>query len=343
MNDALKRVTSTLKLNITYENFKNTPLPLHDKPEQIKHLELICEEDWFMGLCRSEEYIWSREIWSDKTPPCILFKNIVSFTNLVTLKLECVALETQYWVEFAMNSKCLKDLEISLSGDKDERDLFNFSEEAFESLMKIPTLENVYFSALRTDFFPKGSPTEHGNEMMKKQSNVKSFKIKEWQNKNTYNESGNQSDYWNWTLSSEFINSFGTNIGTYKHLERLEIDGINFETNNRDFELLSIINNCPNFENVSISIDSCKLETLIQLLKMPRIKSIKLSIDSDLSCGTEDATELNNCDFSNLEYFNVHYYISSECPNLYEEIYAILKNKCASFENENFIFSESGI
>ena len=115
----------SLELDITYEKYKNTPLPLHDHPNQIKHLQIECVEEWFVGLCKSEDYIWGEEIWTDKMGPCVLFTNIVNFDNLISLKLGSVALETKYWVEFAMNSKYLKELELFLTEDIESRDFFN--------------------------------------------------------------------------------------------------------------------------------------------------------------------------------------------------------------------------
>ena len=344
----------SLKLDITYEKYKNTPLPLHDHPNQIKHLQIECVEEWFLGLCKSEDYIWAEEIWTDKMGPCVLFTNIVNFDNLITLKLGSVALETKYWVEFAMNSKCLKELELFLTEDRESRDFFNFSEEALESLMKIPTLENVYLHTLRLDFFPKGTPTLAGNEMMKKQSNVKEFKLRYWLHKKRYDDANDEerNNYWNYKLSPEFENSFATNIGTYVHLERLKIMEM-FETENRDAELNNIINNCPKLVEYHGVSDSCKLETLVKLIQMPNIKLIHTSIDSDLSDGTEEfqPDELKHCDLSKLEKFRIHYYISSKYPNLHEKIYAIFKKTCPrlvmdykeeDYHNEKFTFTKSG-
>lgn len=79
----------------------------------------------FLGLCKPEDYILAEEIWTDKMSPCVLFTNIVNFDNLISLKLGSVALETKYWVEFAMNSKCLKELELFLTEDIESRDFFN--------------------------------------------------------------------------------------------------------------------------------------------------------------------------------------------------------------------------
>lgn len=348
----------SLELDITYEKYKNTPLPLHDHPNQIKHLQIECVEEWFVGLCKSEDYIWGEEIWTDKMGPCVLFTNIVNFDNLISLKLGSVALETKYWVEFAMNSKCLKELELFLTEDVESRDFFNFSEEALESLLKIPTLENVYLHTLRLDFFPKGTPTLRaepegftldGNEMMKKQSNVKEFKLRYWLHKKRYDDANDeeQNNYWNYGLSPEFNNSFATNIGTYVHLERLELMGM-FEIDNIDAGLNNIINNCPKLNEFKNTYDSCKLETLVKLIQMPNIKLIHTSIDSD---GTEEfqLELMKNCDLSKLEKFRVHY--SSKYPNLYEKIYTILKKTCPrlvmdykeeDYHNEKFTFTKSG-
>lgn len=327
-----------LRLLITYEKYKNTPLALHDNPEQIKHLQIFCSEDWFMGLCKNESYIWSQEIWTDKMLPCVLFTNIVNFTNLISLTLESVALETQYWVHFAINSKCLKELDLSLNDGRDSADFFNFSEEALESLLKIPTLEKVHLYALRTNFFPKGDPTENGNEMMKKQSNVKDLHINYWLNKDQYaapmSLEEQEKKYDNYELSDELSESFARNIGTFIHLEKLTI-GDQFNTKDRDSELNNVINNCPKLESISID-DCCKFETLIQLIKMSNMKSITANISSNMSCGLEihQLPLLKDCDFSKIIYFDVEYFVSSEYINLYEEIYEILKDKCEDLDRQ---------
>lgn len=310
----------TLKINIIYETYKNTPLTLHNNPKQIKHLQIICNEEWFMGLCKDESYIWSHKIWTDEMPPCILFTNIVNFTNLISLTLEAVALETQYWVQFAINSICLKELHLSLE-DVESKDFFNFSEEAFESLFKIPTLEKVSLNRLRTNFFPKGDPTEDGNTIMKRQSNIKDLKISYWLNKDQHGDD-------NYELSDEFSESFAKNIGTFIHLEKLTI-GNQFNTKDRDSELNNVINNCPKLESVSI-YNCCKLETLVGLIKMPNMKSITMNVSSNMSCGLEkdQLPLLKDCDLSKIIHFDVIYYVSSIYTNLYEEIYEQFKDKC---------------
>lgn len=333
-------MNDTLKLNITYELHKNTPLALHNNPDQIKHLQIICSEEWFMTLCKDESYIRSEEIWTNEMPSCILFTNIVNFTNLISLTLEAVALETQYWVQFAENSKYLKNLSLSLE-DVESKDFFNFSEEAFESLLKIPTLEKVSLNRIRTNFFPKGSLTENGNEMMKKQSNIKELNITYWLNKDQHGDD-------NYELSDEFSESFARNIGTFIHLEKLTIGNL-VSTKDRDLEISNVITNCPKLESVSID-DCCKLETLVGLIKMPNMKSITMNIDSDMSCGIEkdQLPILKNCDLSKIKYFDVTYYVSSKYINLYEQIYEILpkgmdRERYKNLKNkQHFIFRKRG-
>lgn len=334
----------TLKINITYELHKNTPLALHNNPDQIKHLQIICSEEWFMSLCKDDSYIRSEEIWTDEMLPCILFTNIVNFTNLISLTLEAVALETQYWVQFAINSKCLKELHLSLEDvESESKDFFNFSEEALESLFKIPTLEKVSLMKLKTNFFPKGDPTKKGNTMMKRQSNIKDLNISYWLNKDQYGDD-------NYEISDEFSESFVRNIGTFIHLEKLTI-GNQFNTKDRNSELNNVINNCSKLESVSID-DCCKLETLVGLIKMPNMKSITMKIDSDMSCGLEkdQLPLLKDCDLSKIIHFDVIYYVSKKYTNLYEEIYEQLKDKCKAGmdrkrykeDTQDFIFETRG-
>ena len=173
---------------------------------------------------------------------------------------------------------------------------------------------------LRTNFFPKGDPTENGNAIMKGQSNIKDLNISYWLNKDQHGDD-------NYELSDEFSESFARNIGTFIYLEKLTI-GNQFNTKDRDSELNNVINNCLNLESISID-DCCKLETLVGLIKMPNMISINMNVSSNMSCGLEkdQLPVLKDCDLSKIIHFDVEYFVSLKYTNLYEEIYEILKDK----------------
>jgi hypothetical protein len=278
-------------------------------PEQIKHLSITCNGDNYYG---------SYYDLLNETEPCIVFKNIIDFTYLHYLSLENVALETKYWVQFAANSKCLKELH--LSGNLIEYDCFNFSEEALESLLKIPTLEKVTLTLLSFNFFPKGSPSENGNKIMQRQSNIKELNVGWWLN--TDYMSG---DYY--AVSDEFSESFANNLGTFVNLEKLKIECVN--TKYSEKELDNIINNCTKLKSISVEY-YCTLENLIKLIQMPRMESINVYLNNKNSF---NSSLLEECNFSKLKYFNVIFWVYPDYEDNYNEIFNILKTKCPNMES----------
>jgi len=306
----------------------NEPVELSKHPELVERLEIVCDDDY---------YNYSHQIWN-KDNPCIVFRNIVKFTNVISAYFYSVSVETEYWIQFAKNCKRLKFLSLDLFEGKYSSDYFHFEEEAFESLMKIPTLEKVNLTFLRTDFFPKGSPTETGNEMMQKQSNIKDLKVAWWLNKYDSDEFDIKypdGDYYTYGLSEEFVDSFIRNIGTYIHLEKLEINIIDISNENTDDVLNSIIKGCPKLEYLSMQ-NSCKLETFIKLVNMPCMKSLTIYINDD---GFEDL-QLSLLEQSRrlpkLEYLVINHFFTAKYPSLYDQIFKILKEKCTI----DFVFCE---
>jgi hypothetical protein len=304
-----------ITLNCPYYD-QNVPQTLHDNPAKIKQLSIICDDSTYNyglhGIC-------NYDLWNEKvTAPCIIFKNIVDFTNLEYLNIQNIALETKYWVQFAINSKCLKELHIE--GDRDSYDCFNFNEEAFESLLKIPTLEKVSLLFMSTNFFPKGSPTETGNEMMKKQSNVKDLYIGYWLRVDYMD-----GDFYN--VSKDFSKSFVNNLGTFIHLEKLKFDNIQTKYCNR--ELNNVIKNCPKLKSI-VNCD-CSFETLLKLVEMPNMKSIDNF--HYFFPKPHHKILLEKCDFSKLEYIYITCHMKPEnrCDN--DKLYSILKQKCSDIKS----------
>ena len=312
----------------------NEPVELSKHPELVERLEIVCDDDYYNYSHQIVNNIWNKD------NPCIVFRNIVKFTNIISAYFYSVSVETEYWIQFAKNCKRLKFLSLDLFEGKYSSDYFHFEEEAFESLMKIPTLEKVNLTFLRTDFFPKGSPTETGNEMMQKQSNIKDLKVAWWLNKYDSDEFDIKypdGDYYTYGLSEEFVDSFARNIGTYIHLEKLEINIDIPDENTNDAILNSIIEGCPKLEYLSmISIinSCCKLETFIKLVNMPCMKSLSIYINDD---GFEDIqlSLLEQSRLQKLEHLVINHFFTAKCP-LYDQIFKILKEKCTI----DFVFCE---
>lgn len=152
-------------------------------PEQVKHLWLNVRLDGG-DYCDLEKYLYQKDCNCPKMEGCnlcswnkkytnTLCKDLVHFTQLETLEVNDLNLRSDLWIEFAHNSKCLKEIEFTSYCYNDEPyDEFCFDgefddsgdhkEKALEAILKIPTLKKASFSNLELPFFPKGpSNIEH--------------------------------------------------------------------------------------------------------------------------------------------------------------------------------------
>lgn len=111
---------------------------------EVKHLTII------LGFQNDDNvYKWYGKY---KNTLC---SNIVNFHNLETLLAEDLNLSTDLWIQFANNSKQLKEIKLWSRGEDDEFD-FHEKEEALDALFKIPTLEKVYIEEIYLPYFPPG-------------------------------------------------------------------------------------------------------------------------------------------------------------------------------------------
>ena len=201
-------------------------------PEQVKCLSIYCEGD----TC---EYCLGQ--------PIDVFNNLVLFHNLQYLYVQGVTMEMKYWIEFAQNSKCLKELYLEENpSEYIEYNYFKFTEEALEALFKISTLERVTLHALRTTFFPKGP------------SNIKELKIYDcWR---TYDDE----EYYN-----QFYSSIAQNLCTHTNLEKLNVNIYD----NKEM-MMNVSECCLNLKE--LIYESTDMELFEKLLKMPKIEKIKI-------------------------------------------------------------------
>jgi hypothetical protein len=143
-------------------------------PKQVKHLKLHLTFDP-CDYSDIEKYLYKQDCGCDKLDSCnncswagkytnVLCKDLINFDNLVTLKVHDLKLSADLWIEFAKNSKCLKEIYFqSVANSDDGYDQFEFDDGdsknknlALEAIFKIPSLEKVKFSMLYLPFFPKG-------------------------------------------------------------------------------------------------------------------------------------------------------------------------------------------
>lgn len=278
-------------------------------PNEVKHLKIYCDENTYAN--KNNGY---------PNPPYKMFRNLINFHNLTSLHLCEVSLDTRFWIEFAHNSKCLKELH--LEGRHECDDYFNFSEEALEALLKIPTLEKVKMVMLKTDFFPKGP------------SNIKELNVNCWLN-----------DIDGYDSSNAFNESFANSLGTHTNLEKL-----NMNLNTTKEALKLVIENCKKLQYVnSVDVD---IDTLINLLKLPNMKGINGQVIYD----KDDLEKISAIqeNFPNMEYLEILYWVPvgsmSECKTAKwvgcavrvdrilepSELSSLVKVKCPNLQNYKF-------
>jgi hypothetical protein len=281
-------------------------------PNQVKHIEIYCDDSTYDNNDRFN-------------PHSDMFINITNFHNLTYLHLREVSLDTKYWIEFAHNSKCLKEL--YLEGKHDSNDYFNFSEEALEALLQIPTLEKVKMTMLKIDFFPKGP------------SNIKELDTDYWLN--------DVDGYYETELSDNFNESFSNNLGTHTNLEKLNMI---FNTALTKKSLKLVIENCIKLQYVnSVDVD---IDTLISLLKLPNMKGISGQVIYDKNDLEKISAVEEN--FPNMEYLEILYWVPigsmSDCKTARcvggavrvdrilepSELSSLIKVKCPNLQNYKF-------
>jgi hypothetical protein len=204
-------------------------------------------------------------------------------------------MEMKYWIEFAQNSKCLKELYLQESSVQYFEDCcFKFTEEALEALLKIPTLEKFTMHALRAPFFPKGP------------SNIKELEINDYWK--VYDE-----EYYN-----QFYESIAQNLCTHTNLEKLDV-------NIYDKEMMILVTeNCLSLKEL-IYDEPVDIELLEKLLKMPQLEKIEIG---DLELEGYVVKEFNfDQEFLTIEYLTIR----PEYDN--EEDFLKKKNFLLKFKN----------
>jgi hypothetical protein len=136
------KLVKHLKLNLYFEYGSS-----YDSDHQ-KHRGRFCS---CIGSQSCTRCVWVN-IYNDK-----LCKDIIHFTNLVTVEFIDVNLDTRLWVQFAQNSNCLENV-FFVSYDEWGCDRFDFSDkmEALEAIVKIPTLKYIEFDRVHLESFPQG-------------------------------------------------------------------------------------------------------------------------------------------------------------------------------------------
>ncbi|MGL5960449.1 MAG: hypothetical protein ACRCZ0_00655 [Cetobacterium sp.] len=123
-------------------------------PDEVKHLTLDLAFWNSTSHPSSEEDEFS--IWYRKFSTNTLCSGLTKFHNLETLITTDLNLSSDLWIEFAQNSKKLKELHI-LTSHKDYEDVnLHDKEEAFTAVLAISTLERVCIGEIYLPYFPPG-------------------------------------------------------------------------------------------------------------------------------------------------------------------------------------------
>jgi hypothetical protein len=215
-------------------------------PEQVKCLSIYCEGD-------TGEY-------SCPDVPIDVFNNLVLFHNLQYLCVQGVYIEMKYWIEFARNSKFLKELYLEENVNTGH-DFFKFNEETLEILLKISTLEKVTLKTLKINFFPKGP------------SNIKELNINK---------------YWKrYEGHDQFYENITQNLCTHTNLEILTL--INCDLKEM---MIKVTDNCIKLKELNWE-STVDMDLFEKLLKMPKLEYIQISslnLDRDLNFSQEFPT-----------------------------------------------------
>jgi hypothetical protein len=148
-----------LALNLSFANFYMDPL--HYENSKIIRNGRDCK-CCIIDSC--QKCNWN-EIYTDT-----LCKDLIYFTNLETLYLSDVNLSNELWIQFAQNSKHLKEIEFNSEEEvyKGYSDKFEFDGQslygddlppknaALDAIIKIPTLKVIKFNYINLPYFPKG-------------------------------------------------------------------------------------------------------------------------------------------------------------------------------------------
>ena len=119
------------------------------RPDEVKHLTIILGfSEIDVNHPTDTYYKWYRK---DTNTLC---SDIIQFHNLETLTAQDLNLSPDLWIQFANNSKSLR--EIHFSNCLRHYEDFDFNENVLDALFKVPSLETVYLYRIELPYFPPG-------------------------------------------------------------------------------------------------------------------------------------------------------------------------------------------
>jgi hypothetical protein len=281
---------SVLKIKSVYpEQFLSKNIA---HPDEVKHLTIITD----FNTSDIGGYIYNTWYFRGKDTLC---SDLVNFHNLETLTAIDLNLSEDLWIEFAQNSKNLKEINFSSSCAKDYMDNFYFfeREKAIEAMFQIPTLEKVTIDQLFFLYFPSGP------------SNIKYLEL--------HVSGGDESDID--VLDStdiEQIKSYLNNFHTHTNIKTLILDildGMPYKL--KDLKLDKMIQ----LEDLKIrnywKIEDLNIESILSL---PNLKKLFFSVEIDENDSL--GTLIQNADlmFPNIEELTIRIWINNAKCNIDE-------------------------
>jgi len=306
---------STLKIRSVYpERFLSKDIA---HPDELKHLTIILDFNHCSGSYTY--YTWYARGSDD------LCSDIVNFHYLETLTATDLNILEDLWIEFANNSKNLKEIYFSSSCEIDYADSFYFDEKekAVEAIFKIPTLEKVTINRLYFPYFPPGpSNIKHLELCTNNEETTDAFKTYD----NKYFEQ---------------IKSYSYNFCTHINLKTLILDTLNISPFKlKDLKLEQMIQ----LEEIEIKsyweIDEIDIESILML---PNLKKFSCRINETDSLMTALMKTLKldfDLKFPSVEEVTIYVLLSGRAPacnnnNINEMknyLSTVLEKRCLNFK-----------
>lgn len=277
---------STLKIRTVYpEQFLSKDIA---HPDEVKHLTIIT--DFNNGV----EYMYHTWYFRDENTLC---SDLVNFHNLEILTAIDLNLREDLWVEFAQNSKNLKEIHFSSSCEIDYADEFELDEKekAVEAIFKISTLEKVTIDRLYFPYFPPGP------------SNINYLELC------TNNEERIES------LDDKYfeqIKSYSNNFHTHTNIKTLILDILNISPYKlKDLKLDKMIQ----LKELAIKnywkIEDLDLESILSL---PNLKKLVLSVKINQNDSLKTLIQSTDLIFPNIEELTIYIWINNDKCNIEE-------------------------
>jgi hypothetical protein len=247
-------------------------------PGQVKHLYLDLQFN-ITVLCKYydyiEKYLYKKYCDCETLDSCFkcswdkkyndtLCKDLVNFNNLDSLNAIDVNLSNDLWIQFAQNSKCLKNIKFTsnhdcgydefwFDGECDDKNLqfINPKHKALDAIIQIPTLERIIFSRLDMTYFPEGL------------SNISFLEL----DKITfYKKEGKM-----------FINN-SFNLSTHTNLKHVVIRQVDLEDSPFKFSTLQLhkLDKLEELDFRGLIIDEDDFQSLRAVLQLPNLKRLNM-------------------------------------------------------------------